>query len=157
MFIVNTSSQQCGEPKARARREMQTIYLSDELPQLLFCLLSVEICLSVSRSWPTKFYRGGTFCFKINQDCVTFKDIIVYWGLNSFEWSGRVRCRLPVSKHRLVILLSGSRCHLSRFVQPLTLPQQTAQRLGNIFYSSWCCVQWMSLTEMMNYILTYVF
>ena len=76
----------------------------------------------------------------------------MYWGLNSFEWSGRVRCRLPVSKHRLVILLSGSRCHLSRFVQPLTLPQQTAQRLGNIFYSSWCCVQWMSLTVMINYI-----
>ena len=76
----------------------------------------------------------------------------MYWGLNSFEWSGRVRCRLPVSKHRLVILLSGSRCHLSRFVQPLTLPQQTAQRLGNIFCSSWCCVQWMSLTVMMNYI-----
>ena len=76
----------------------------------------------------------------------------MYWGLNSFEWSGCVRCRLPVSKHRLVILLSGSRCHLSRFVQPLTLPQQTAQRLGNIFCSSWCCVQWMSLTVMMNYI-----
>ena len=122
-----------------------------------YCL-SRFACQCLGLDQPNSTEEGpGTFCFKINQDCVTFKDIIVYWGLNSFEWSDRVRCRQPVSKHRLVILLSGSRCHLSRFVQPLTLPQQTAQRLGNIFYSSWCCVQWMSLTEMMNYILTYVF